>query len=78
MLLVMNHVITDHALCCLGAPQNATAKLAGDKAAGTEDATRVIQAETVNDAEGHARAGGVGAAVTTAARLNEDNNLGDA
>ncbi|CAL5042702.1 unnamed protein product [Urochloa decumbens] len=57
---------------------DATAKLAGDKAAGTEDATRVIQAETFNDAEAHARAGGVGAAVTTAARLNEDNNLGDA
>ncbi|KAJ1259383.1 hypothetical protein BS78_10G150400 [Paspalum vaginatum] len=46
---------------------DATAKLAGDKAAGTEDATRV-----------RARAGGVGAAVTTAAKLNEDNDLGDA
>ncbi|KAG2611622.1 late embryogenesis abundant protein D-34-like [Panicum virgatum] len=57
---------------------DATAKLAGDKAAATEDATRVVQAETFNDAEAHARAGGVGAAVATAARLNEDNNLGDA
>ncbi|RLM55152.1 late embryogenesis abundant protein D-34-like [Panicum miliaceum] len=57
---------------------DATAKLAGDKAAATEDATRVVQAETFNDAETHARAGGVGAAVATAARLNEDNHLGDA
>ncbi|KAL6879637.1 hypothetical protein ACP4OV_012296 [Aristida adscensionis] len=53
----------------------ATAKLAGDKAAGTEDAAKVVQAETFNDAGAHARAGGVGAAVTTAARLNEDNDL---
>lgn len=53
----------------------ATAKLAGDKAARTEDATRVLQAETFNDAEAGARAGGVGAALTTAARLNEDNDL---
>jgi hypothetical protein len=62
---------------CSGA-QDATAKLAGDKAAATEDATRVVQAETFNDAETHARAGGVGAAVATAARLNKDNHLGDA
>ncbi|XP_062178428.1 late embryogenesis abundant protein 31-like [Phragmites australis] len=57
---------------------DATAKLAGNKAAGTEDAARVVQAEKFNDAGAHARAGGVGAAVTTAARLNEDNDLGDA
>nr|AWJ68138.1 late embryogenesis abundant [Cleistogenes songorica] len=56
----------------------ATAKLAGDKAAGTEDATRVVQAEKFNDAGARPRAGGVGAAVATAARLNEDNALGDA
>lgn len=56
---------------------HATAKLAGDKAAGTEDATRVVQAETFNDAEARAKAGGVGAALTTAARLNEDNDLSD-
>lgn len=56
---------------------DATAKLAGDKAAGTEDATRVVQAETFNDAEARAKAGGVGAALTTAARLNEDNDLSD-
>lgn len=55
----------------------ATAKLAGDKAAETEDATRVVQAETFNDAEARARVGGVGAAVATAARLNEDNDLGN-
>ncbi|KAL6604037.1 hypothetical protein ACP70R_044398 [Stipagrostis hirtigluma subsp. patula] len=56
----------------------ATAKLAGDKAAGMEDAARVVQAEKFKDAGARARAGGVGAAVATAARLNEDNNLEDA
>lgn len=54
--------------------EDATAKLAGDKAATTEDATRVVQAEISKDA---AKAGGVGAALTTAARLNEDNDLRD-
>ncbi|TVU03136.1 hypothetical protein EJB05_51328, partial [Eragrostis curvula] len=57
---------------------DATAKMAGDKAAATEDATRVVQAEKFDDAGARARAGGVGAAVATAARLNEDNDLGDA
>ncbi|CAD6244656.1 unnamed protein product [Miscanthus lutarioriparius] len=56
---------------------DATAKLPGDKAARTEDATRAVQAETFNDAEARAKAGGVGAALTTAARLNEDNDLSD-
>ena len=56
---------------------DATAKLAGDKAARTEDATRVVRAETFNDAEARAKAGVVGAALTTAARLNEDNDLSD-
>ncbi|GJN34279.1 hypothetical protein PR202_gb22928 [Eleusine coracana subsp. coracana] len=55
---------------------DATAKLAGDKAAATEDATRVVQAEKFNDAGARPRAGGVGAAVATAASLNEDNALG--
>lgn len=56
----------------------ATAKLAGNKAAAAEDATRVVRAEKFNDAGARPRAGGVGAAVATAARLNEDNDLGDA
>uniref|UniRef100_A0A0D9WQC2 SMP domain-containing protein n=1 Tax=Leersia perrieri TaxID=77586 RepID=A0A0D9WQC2_9ORYZ len=50
---------------------DATAKLAGDKVAGMEDAAKVVRAETYSDAGARTRAGGVGAAVTTAARLNQ-------
>ncbi|KAF0921825.1 hypothetical protein E2562_020118 [Oryza meyeriana var. granulata] len=50
---------------------DATAKLAGDKVAGMDDASMVVQAETYSDAAARTRASGVGAAVTTAARLNQ-------
>jgi hypothetical protein len=57
--------------------QDATAKLAGDKVAGAEDAAKVVQAETYSDAAARTRAGGVGAAVSTAARLNQADDDAD-
>uniref|UniRef100_A0A0D3GG90 SMP domain-containing protein n=1 Tax=Oryza barthii TaxID=65489 RepID=A0A0D3GG90_9ORYZ len=56
---------------------DATAKLAGDKVAGAEDAAKVVQAETYSDAAARTRAGGVGAAVSTAARLNQADDDAD-
>ncbi|XP_006656949.1 late embryogenesis abundant protein D-34-like [Oryza brachyantha] len=56
---------------------DATAKLAGDKVAGMEDAARVAQAEKYNDAAARTRAGGVAAAVATAARLNQADDDDD-
>ncbi|KAF7102424.1 hypothetical protein CFC21_103564 [Triticum aestivum] len=53
---------------------DATTKLADDKPAATEDAARVVQAETYSDAGARTKAGGVGAAVTTAARLNQEDD----
>jgi hypothetical protein len=57
--------------------QDATAKLAGDKVAGAEDAAKVVQAEAYSDAAARTRAGGVGAAVSTAARLNQADDDAD-
>ena len=54
--------------------QDATTKLADDKPAATEDAARVVQAETYSDAGARTKAGGVGAAITTAARLNQEDD----
>ena len=53
---------------------DATTKLADDKPAEREDAARVVQAETYSDAGARTKAGGVGAAVTTAARLNQEDD----
>ncbi|KAE8780852.1 late embryogenesis abundant protein D-34-like [Hordeum vulgare] len=53
---------------------DATTKLADDKPAAREDAARVVQAETYSDAGARTKAGGVGAAVTTAARLNKEDD----
>lgn len=55
-------------------PSDATTKLADDKPAAREDAARVVQAETYSDAGARTKAGGVGAAVTTAARLNQEDD----
>jgi hypothetical protein len=53
---------------------DATTKLADDKPAEHEDAARVVQAETYSDARARTKAGGVGAALTTAARLNQEDD----
>ncbi|KAF7109659.1 hypothetical protein CFC21_109876 [Triticum aestivum] len=53
---------------------DATTKLADDKPAEREDAARVVQAETYSDAGARTKAGGVGAAITTAARLNQEDD----
>jgi hypothetical protein len=58
--------------------QDATTKLAEDKPAEHKDAARVVQAETYSDAGGRTKAGGVGAAMTTAARLNQEDDEDDA
>lgn len=53
---------------------DATTKLAGDRAARREDAARVVEAETFADAGARTKASGVGAAVATAARLNQEDD----
>jgi hypothetical protein len=58
--------------------QDATTKLAEDKPAEHKDAARVVQAETYSDAGARTKAGGVGAAMTTAARLNQEDDEDDA
>ncbi|XP_047073869.1 late embryogenesis abundant protein 31-like [Lolium rigidum] len=57
---------------------DATTKLADDKPAEHADAARVVQAETYSDAGARTKAGGVGAAMTTAARLNQEDDDDDA
>ena len=54
--------------------QDATTKLTDDKPADGEDAARVVQAEKCSDAGARTMAGGVGAAMTTAARLNKEED----
>jgi len=51
---------------------DAATKLADDKPAEAEDAARVVQAEKRSGAGARTRAGGVGAALTSAARLNQE------
>ncbi|CAM0910518.1 unnamed protein product [Alopecurus aequalis] len=53
---------------------DAATKLADDKPAESEDAARVVQAEKESDAGARTRAGGVGAALTTAARINQEED----
>jgi len=53
---------------------DATTKLADDKPADSEDAARVVQAEKCSDAGARTMAGGVGHAMTTAARLNKEED----
>ena len=54
--------------------QDATTKMSDDKPAESMDAARVVQAETDSDAGARTKTGGVGAAMTTAARLNQEED----
>ena len=53
---------------------DATTKMSDDKPAESMDAARVVQAETDSDAGARTKNGGVGAAMTTAARLNQEED----